>query len=63
MPDDAARLTHLLEQIGGHLKQMTPTLAAYYLDLVKEGIPPAQAIELVRDAQARLIGAMPKARP
>lgn len=54
---DNTRLTHLLDQLGGHLKQFAPVLAAYYHDLVAQGIPPEQAIQLVRDAQARMWGA------
>lgn len=57
MPDDATRPRHLLDQLGGHLEAMAPALAKYYRDLTAAGIPPEQAIQLVRDAQARMWGA------
>ena len=56
MPDDRARLTHLLDQASGVLSEIAPQLAAYYQRLVAEGIPPPQAIQLVRDVQSRMIG-------
>jgi hypothetical protein len=58
MTDDSARLTHLLDQVGGHLHQFTPVMKAYFRELTTgdNPIPPEQAIQLVRDAQARLWG-------
>jgi hypothetical protein len=58
MPDDAARLTHLLDQAGGHLDAIAPRLRAYFHALTsgEDAIPPEQAIELVRDVQRRMIG-------
>ncbi len=56
MPDDRARLVHLLEQAEGILADITPSLARYYQRLVGEGVPPAQAIVLVKDVQRRYLG-------
>lgn len=53
---DHARLIHLLDQASGVLRDIAPKLAAYYVDLVRLGVPPEQAIRLVRDVQARFIG-------
>ena len=50
------RLLHLLEQAEGVLHDIAPSLASYFHRLVEQGIPPEQAIVLVRDVQARYLG-------
>lgn len=61
MADDAARLAHLLDQVGGHLHHFSPVMKAYFRELTTgdDAIPPEQAIHLVRDAQSRLWGRRP----
>lgn len=56
MSDDRARLVHLLEQAEGILADLAPSLGRYYARLVDAGIPPEQAILLVRDVQRRYLG-------
>jgi hypothetical protein len=58
MPDEHARLLHLLEQAEGVLADITPSLAGYYARLVDAGIPAPQAIVLVRDVQRRYLGSV-----
>lgn len=55
--DDLTRLRHLLDQSTGILQEIAPKLGFYYQLLVEEqGIPPEQAIILVRHLQARYLG-------
>lgn len=61
MSDDHTRLTHLLDQASGVLHDIAPRLRAFYRELTdgEDGIPPEQAIRLVRDVQRRFIGDNP----
>lgn len=57
----STRLTFLLDQTAGHLRQIAPVLRSFYQQLTEgeDGIPPEQAIQLVRDVQRRMIGDNP----
>lgn len=56
MSVNRSRFVHLLEQAEGVLHDIAPSLVRYYDRLVSLGMPPAQAIVLVREVQNRYLG-------
>jgi hypothetical protein len=59
MHNDAARLRHLLDQLGAEMEQvlrdMAPIVAGYFMSLTQAGMPPREALEIALDAQRQML--------
>ena len=53
--DDRARLTHLLDQLGGMLADLAPVLVQYRQRLIDAGMPDAAATYLTAAAQTEIL--------
>lgn len=59
MTDRLVRLRHLLDQLGGDLKEIAPILRQEYRAYRQEGMGKLEALELVKDTKRMLLGQNP----